>query len=87
MPSLDTIRRTMCCPSGVCCSPGACYADDRTRSQLVDIDQAARAVVAVIRDEWRTWPRGDGPMGVTRHYLSVDPVERAAIRAAMERLP
>ena len=50
------IARTMCCPNGVCCSPGACYADDRSRSQLVDIHAATRAILAMLpgllREEW-----------------------------------
>jgi hypothetical protein len=49
----DRIARAMCCPSGVCCSPGACYAEDRSRPQLVDIHAAIPAVIAAVRDEWR----------------------------------
>lgn len=38
------LARAICCPSGTCCSPGACYAEDRSRSHLVDIQTAAARV-------------------------------------------
>lgn len=60
------LARLMCCPSGTCCSPGACYAEDRSRSQLVDIHKAADAVIvalpALLRERWRN----DGPMSRAR---------------------
>lgn len=47
-PTLRDIERAICCPHGVCSSPGACYAEDRSRSYPVQIQEAARAVVALI---------------------------------------
>ncbi len=41
----DRIAKIVCCPSGTCCSPDACYATDKSRSQLVDINAAAQAIV------------------------------------------
>ena len=59
----NRIARAMCCPNGICCSPGACYAEDRSRSQLVDIHAAIPAIVRVIQDEWRKQP---GPYSVEK---------------------
>lgn len=66
--SLSDLRRTICCPSGTCISPRDCYADDRSRSQLVDIHHAARAVQALLLQAWRDYPRNDGPMSRSRTY-------------------
>ena len=38
------LARAICCPSGTCCSPDACYAEDRSRSHLVDIQTAAAVI-------------------------------------------
>jgi hypothetical protein len=40
----NEIVRTICCPSGICCSPSACYAEDRSRSYPVDIHTAAARI-------------------------------------------
>ena len=60
------LARAICCPSGTCCSPGACYAHDRTRSHLVDIHAAAAAVQRLYCDRWREWTASRGPMSATR---------------------
>lgn len=67
MTTLADIRRTICCPAGTYISPGDCYADDASRSQLVDIHHAARAVHALLVRNWRDYPRGDGPMSRSRN--------------------
>jgi hypothetical protein len=66
--SLADIRRAICCPAGTCISPRDCYAEDRSRSQLVDIHHAARAVQALLLAAWRDYPRNDGPMVRSRTY-------------------
>lgn len=68
MTTLSDIRRAICCPDGTCCSPRDCYAEDRSRSQLVDIHHAARAVHRLLCQAWRDYPRGDGPMSRSRTY-------------------
>lgn len=68
MTTLADIRRTICCPSGTCISPRDCYAEDRSRSQLVDIHHAARAVHRLLCQAWRDYPRGYGPMSRSRTY-------------------
>lgn len=51
------LARLMCCPNSPCCSPGACYAEDRSRSQLVDIHEAVERVIAelpgLLGEMWR----------------------------------
>ena len=82
----DRLARAMCCPSGVCCSPCACYAEDRSRSHLVDIHAAIPAMVAaisenpppelvekialMIRERWR---KEVGPFAIVRDYHAVAP--------------
>lgn len=68
MTTLRDLERAICCPAGTCISPSACYAEDRSRSHLVDIHQAARAVQALMLRSWRDYPRGDGPMSRSRTY-------------------
>lgn len=62
----DRVARVICCPGTECCSPGDCYAMDRSRSQLVDIHKAADAVIRemprLLCDQWRTWQATRGPM-------------------------
>lgn len=66
MTTLADIRRTICCPSGTCCSPRDCYAEDRSRSQLVNIQHAAQAVHRLLCEAWKDYPRNGGPMTRTR---------------------
>lgn len=47
------IKRAICCPAGVCIAPGACYAEDRSRSYPVHIHEAAEAVVRLLTEQWR----------------------------------
>ena len=47
------IKRAICCPAGVCIAPGACYAEDRSRSYPVQIHEAADAVVRLLCEQWR----------------------------------
>lgn len=67
MTTIRDLERAICCPSGTCCSPRDCYAEDRSRSQLVDIHHAARAVQALLVRNWRDYPRSDGPMTRSRN--------------------
>lgn len=53
----DQIKRAICCPSGVCSSPGDCYATGH-RDVPVKLDAAAKAVAKVIQDAWR---KQEGP--------------------------
>jgi hypothetical protein len=39
------IQRAICCPTGMCSSPGQCFAERRDRDVPVRIDEAARAVL------------------------------------------
>lgn len=59
------VARLICCPSGTCCSPDACYAEDRSRSQLVDIHAAAATVIrnlpALMRDAQEAQRERDSP--------------------------
>ena len=50
-PTLVKIERAICCPSGTCTSPNNCYAEDRTRSYPVQIQDAAKAVVKLYRGD------------------------------------
>ena len=67
MTTIRDLEPAICCPSGTCCSPRDCYAEDRSRSQLVDIHHAARAVHALLVRNWRDYPRSDGPMSRSRN--------------------
>ncbi len=62
------IARAICCPAGTCISPGDCYADDRSRHHPVHIQQAAKAVQALLLKAWRDYPKNDGPMVRSRTY-------------------
>ena len=53
MTMIHDIERAICCPSGVCIAPGACYAEDRSRSYPVQIHQAAEAVVRLLCERWK----------------------------------
>lgn len=59
------VARLICCPSGTCCSPSACYAEDRSRSQLVDIHTATATVIrnlpALMRDAEEAPHERDSP--------------------------
>ena len=48
-PTIAEIERAICCPSGTCTSPTACYAEDPTRSYPVQIQGAAKAVAKLYR--------------------------------------
>lgn len=52
-PTQSDPERAICCPSGTCASPSACYAVDRSRSYPVQIQEAARAVAALYRAMWK----------------------------------
>jgi hypothetical protein len=49
-PTIAEIERAICCPSGTCTSPTACYAEDPTRSYPVQIQDAAKAVTKLYRN-------------------------------------
>lgn len=66
MLTRDDLEKAICCPHGVCISPGACYAEDRSRSQLVNIQHAAQAVHKLLCEAWKDYPRNGGPMTRTR---------------------
>jgi hypothetical protein len=50
-PTIAEIERAICCPSGTCTSPTACYAEDRTRSYPVQLQDAAKAVAKLYRGD------------------------------------
>lgn len=52
-PTATAVERAICCPHGTCTSPHACYAEDRTRSQIVNIQEAAKAVAQLYRARWK----------------------------------
>lgn len=82
-PTIADIERAICCPAGVCIAPEACYAEDRSRSYPVQIQEAARAVArmierdrlenpmfieATIREEVGRMTRSFGGASTTFHY-------------------
>lgn len=66
MTTIRDLERAICCPSGTCMSPRDCYAEDRSRSQLVNIQHAAQAVHRLLCEAWKDYPRNGGPMTRTR---------------------
>ena len=66
MPSASDLERAICCPSGTCALPSACYAVDRSRSYPVQIQEAARAVAALYVRAWREYAGNTGPMVARR---------------------
>lgn len=58
----DAIARAICCPSGRCCSPDACYLNDRSRPVLVWIDDAVAAVQALRLGDGDALREGDHPV-------------------------
>jgi hypothetical protein len=58
--NLSTICRAICCPSGVCIRPERC--DATNRNVPVNIPHAAAAVHRLLCEQWRSYPRNDGPM-------------------------
>ena len=58
-PTLEELQRVICCPTGVCSAPEDCYALRRDRDVPVRIDQAALAVLRLLKRARS--PRGRAP--------------------------
>lgn len=50
MTAPTPIARAICCPSGRCIAPEACYALDRSRAYPVRINEAAEAVERIVKE-------------------------------------
>jgi|GEM_PF-6896531 len=51
MTNIADLARAICCPSGRCIAPEACYALDRSRAYPVQIHEAAEAMARIIAAE------------------------------------
>lgn len=70
--TLRELKKAICCPHGTCVSPSFCCVDDKSRSHLVNVQHAAKAVHRLLCEAWRDYPRGNGPMTRTRTLEAQD---------------